>query len=187
MADSIADLLLEAGLIQFGYFTQGNQTLPLRLSLNLLPAYPQVLNRVAEQLVKEAAKYHIERFLCDAESLPTGVAVSLLSGIPLVYSQGGAREAVYDLIGAYDVGHPTALILNVLENQQKITRLSNAARRVGLEVRAVCVVVTIHPLDSVGSALVDIGTLTRELVSQQRLSQQHGDAVVNWLATPHPD
>jgi hypothetical protein len=138
MSDEILiDALVDAGLVQFGYFAEGdkNEFAPVRLNLALLPAYPDVLKLLTDAVVQRLADRTIERLVCTVDSLPLGVAVSLATGIPLVYSQGQGAAAVYDLVGAYDVGHPAALLMNVLDQPESIAKLQANAHRVGLNIQ----------------------------------------------------
>lgn len=182
----IIDALVEAGLIQLGYFIdeQTGDSKPLRLRLDLLPAYPSLLKDLSEMLAQKTNS--AERLLCDADSLPLGVGVSLATAIPLVYSEGKELNPVHDLVGAYDVGHPTTLILNSYSDEQKIARLMSRATQVGLNVQQVSCVISMLPIQEKMEALLSVKEVTQHLV-QKGLPEGQRESVLQWLTTLHPD
>lgn len=98
------DDMLRAGLVQFGLF--GPDGAPVKLNCELLPAYPDILAQVAASAAEIATQPLPDRLVCTAQAVPLGVALSLRTGVPLVYSRGSDGPGVEDLVGAYDVGHP---------------------------------------------------------------------------------
>lgn len=136
MNTALANGLYEAGLIQFGRFAQPDGMFaPMQFQLGMLASYPPLLHAIATEftpLVEGA-----DRLLCRAKTLPLGVAVALQTGIPLVYSAEGGQETVFDLVGAYDIGHKTAYLTYTSDLDNHDEQLIAAARRVGLEVSAV--------------------------------------------------
>lgn len=178
MDEQLIDLLMDAGLIQYGYFVENGTACPYRLNLELLPAYPRVLAQIVDQIANSVSG--VDRLLCDEASLPLGTGVSFVRGIPLVYRRAS------QLIGAYDVGHATALIVNVLDNRQNIAQLKQDAYRVGLHVISVYAVIAVRPLLEGEQPLLHLEQVTQSLVSQSRLSQGQGSAVLQW-ANLHPD
>jgi orotate phosphoribosyltransferase len=67
----------------------------------------------------------------------------LRSDLPLVYPYGEVRDytAAFAIEGAYDVGHPTLLLSDVLIDAAQATSITALARRVGLDIHAVLAVV----------------------------------------------
>ena len=173
---SLAVQLFQRGLLQFGVFEQQGSLVPMKLALEMLPSYPDVLQQLAETMAN--ALPPVDRLLCTPDSLPVATAVSLGTGIPLVYSQGSGREAVFDLTGAYDIGHATALLMLVI---QPFEALVEKVERVGLSVETV-IGVTRLPGSTGGLTLLELQTAVPELAVSGLLPRGQADAVLRWLA-----
>lgn len=178
--------LFEAGLVQFGRFERAEENIhPFRLYLEMLPAYPALLRACADASVTLLEGQQIERLLCDDDSLPLGVCISQQTGIPLVYSRGRGEAAISDLVGAYDVGHPTTLILNTADNPEKIARHIQNAGRVGLEVRMMIILCAMTEMTSQitvpAYAVLQLHEIVRHLMEQGDLPMAQGQAVIDWL------
>ncbi|MDX1995198.1 MAG: hypothetical protein SF029_22640 [bacterium] len=177
----LADLLLDAGLVQFGWFEDG---VPLRLALHLLPSYPDILQNAAAQAAQQLDLTRFDRLLCPVDSLPFALALSLHSGIPLVYSQNSEEAPVYDLVGAYDVGHPVLIVATSFSGSSAVEALIQKGRRVGLEVEAVVLMLD----DSAGVvqgverfSLLDLLSLVKKAVERGRIPAGQGNIVLEWL------
>lgn len=136
--------LARAGLIQFGRFTQPDGTIwPVALNLRWLPSYPALLRDVAAALEPLLDGIEADRILTTVDAIPLGVALSLQTDKPLVYPYGDVRDytAAFAIEGAYDVGHPTLLLSNVLIDAGQSQAITTLARRVGLDVHAVLSVI----------------------------------------------
>jgi len=72
--------------------------------------------------------------------------MSLQTRIPLVYSRGRGEGPVQDWVGAYDVGHPAALLCNVLPDWETFIKWHSQLMSVGLELVQVLAVVDVHRL-----------------------------------------
>ncbi|MCU0511277.1 MAG: hypothetical protein MUE40_01775 [Anaerolineae bacterium] len=129
---NLARALVAYGLLEAGLFTQGEQVLPLRLRLELLPAAPALLAHIAELALPLVGP--VERLVCLPDALPLGVAISLKSGLPLVYSRGRGESPVLDLVGSYDVGHPALLLMNTPPAVATLLEMQRRAATVGLEI-----------------------------------------------------
>jgi orotate phosphoribosyltransferase len=117
-----------------------------------------------------------------------GVGLSLHTGIPLVYSQGRGEAAVFDLIGAYDIGHPALLITDVLDEPDTLDDLIQKARRVGLEVNTVLAVIDTGRATLSGEnldiiALAQLREIVESLLEQGELPAGQGDAALKWIET----
>ena len=151
-ASDFALALARAGLIQFGRFVHPEDRVwPVQVTLGLLPSYPALLAQAAEGLAPLLAVARADRLLTTVEAIPLGVAVSLHTGLPMMYPYGAVRDytAAFAIEGAYDVGHPTVLLADVLIDVGQAQQITALARRVGLDVRAVL-------------ALMDVGRGARE-------------------------
>jgi hypothetical protein len=183
----LVEALFEAGLIQFGFFDneQTGETEPLRLRFDLLPAYPAI-HKAVSALITEKIASNIERILCDAVSLPLGVGVSIASDIPLVYSSGKEGNPVRNLVGAYDVGHPTVLVTNVYD-EQNAARLIRNAGQVGLELQKVLCVTMSRATNEKVEVLLSIEEIVMHLKQVKKLPEGQASSVLHWLSTLRPD
>lgn len=176
--------LVQAGLIQFGWYAPDNK--PYRIHLQMLPSYPETLRLLVA--ASAAAAQGADRLLAVAEAVPFGVALSLATGIPLVYSRGSANAAVDDLVGAYDIGHPALLVVNDLDHWDAVAALAAGARQVGLAVDSVLALTvgrTPPAQDELKvTGLVHLSAVVRRLVEQGELPPRHAQAVLDWLQTP---
>jgi uridine monophosphate synthetase len=150
--------LARAGLVQFGRFERPNgEAWPVMVNLLWLPSYPALLRDVAAALVPTLDGIAADRVLTTVEALPIGVALSLRADMPLVYPYGEVRDytTAYAIEGAYDVGHPTLLLSDVLIDARQANQIAAMARKVGLEVNGVLAVVDLglgarEELESIG-------------------------------------
>lgn len=176
---NLIPMLLDAGLVQFGWFPRDGGIAPVQFHFDMLASYPDVLHRAADLLAE--ALQPAERLLCSPEALPLSVGLALTSGIPLVYSQGSDRDAVHDLVGAYDIGHPTVFV-SLIAPCSRDTRLIASARRVGLDVqRAVSLLALKAETDVPTHSLFRLDEMVDTLVEQGRLPKGQADAVHQWL------
>lgn len=153
--DALALALAREGLIQFGRFAHDDGAIwPLAVRLLWLPSYPALLRQTAEALRPLLHQVAVERLLTTGDAIPLGTALSLASDIPMTYPHGEVRDytAAYAIEGAYDVGHPTVLLSDVLINGAQAQQITALARRVGLDVHAVL-------------AVLDLGLGAREQLS----------------------
>lgn len=135
----LARALAAAGLIQFGRFEQpGGAPWPISIHLSWLPSYPGTLREVAQALAPLLDGLGVDRVLAAPGALPVAVALGLETGMPVVYAAGeaSAATAAYAIEGAYDVGHPTALLLDRLLDAAQAQAIGALAGRVGLDVHA---------------------------------------------------
>jgi orotate phosphoribosyltransferase len=129
--------LLETGMLQFGEFRGQNGYAPLRLHLELLPAYPEFLVQIAQMVGALPPVGKAQRLVAAADTLPLGVSVSLQMGVSLVYSRGLGEPAAFDLVGAYDSGRTAVVLTNILDAGGSLPALIQRVRQVGLHVHAV--------------------------------------------------
>ena len=164
--------LADCGLLQFGLI--GKE--PWRLHVDLLPSYPELLYRLAA--LTEPYVQGVDRLMAAPDAQAWGSALALRRRIPLVYCRGN------ELVGAYDIGHPTLLLACGHETDAELRSLVERASRVGLEV---CAVVLL--LDSGRDCLarvavytlVDLEELVQQLVSSGALPAGQARLVKRWL------
>lgn len=179
--NKLTGLMLEAGLLQFGWFEP--EGIPLRLSLEMLPAYPDILAQIVAEGMKHTS--NMNRLVCTIDALPLGVGLSLKTNIPLVYSRGSGEAPYHDLVGAYDIGHPALLLVNALDNTESTTKLIHKARSVGLQIQYIVAIMDlgipeIAP-DIEVYTLLSLENEIQALIAEGRLASGQGQAVLNWL------
>lgn len=185
MNNDLIPLLLDAGLLQFGRFITKHGIIPLRTHLEMLASYPDVLAVVVERAATEISGLQVDRMLCGPSALPLGTALSMKTGIPLVYSRGSHAPAVNDLVGAYDIGHPTLVLANSLDAGDELALLVQKARHVGLETHTALVVLdTGHSIalqDVELRVLLRLEAVVSELAGSGRLPAGHAQQMRMWL------
>ncbi|MBI5669935.1 MAG: hypothetical protein HZC41_18225 [Chloroflexi bacterium] len=185
MTTHLIPLLMETGLVQFGRFQTGAGTRPFLLSLDYLPAYPDVLKQVTQAAVRELDGLAIHRLVATADAVPLGVALSLATDLSLVYSRGQREEAVYDLVGAYNIGHAAVLVCTVLADIGPLLPFIAAARRVGLEIHTLLAVLDLDIQDAIPDvtvkSLLTLPTVITALSSQGVLPAGQAQAVLEWI------
>lgn len=183
--DELLRAFHENGLIQFGRFITHEQDIePLLISFEFLPSYPQLLTQTAQRLKMLCGETFgaFDFLFCAAEGIPLGMAMSLQTDRPLLYSTHRAAHA-RDFIGAYDVGHPAVLIVPVFDDEEKITRLARDVQRVGLEMVGIVSLLKLsapHRLHVV--SLYDIDTVLDTFGTQGWLPATQESQVRQWLA-----
>jgi hypothetical protein len=187
--DLLLDGLMATGIIQFGHFVDtGNETAPLRLQFELLPAYPHLLDLAAETVQHRIRDRGLQRLVSDQDSLPLAVCVSQKTAIPLIYNQKDG------LVGAYDVGHPAALIANVCtpQTQSALEVIKVCAKRTGLDVITEVFLLGLSaPESPTAQCLIMMNnSLLRQWVQQRWITVDQQAAIEQWLesetATRHP-
>ncbi len=172
MTEPCAEALLDCGLLQFGLFGED----PLRVNLDMLPSYPRLL----QQLAACCAPYvvGVDRLLAAPGALAWGSALALHSGVPLVYCRGN------ELVGAYDIGHPTLLLACGHESDAELLAIEKRAQRVGLDVQMI-LQLTGDGRRCAGdfrlNALSSLPQLVEQLVAEGSLPPGQGNLVRRWL------
>lgn len=192
---ALAFRLAEAGLIQFGRFTQPDGSIwPVQVRLGWLPSYPDLLREVAVALAALLDGPPVDRLLTTPGAIPLGTALSLHTGLPMTYASGTtpARPAAFTIEGAYDVGHPTALLADVLTDIAQARQLIELARHVGLDVSNVLVVFDVglgahRQLHAAGyqvRCLLTLSDLLDPFVERGLIPDSLRAAIQRWLADP---
>lgn len=184
MTKRYGQMLLEAGLIQFGRFDGGN--ISLKLTLELLPSYPYVLQALADGISRliSTTSMPVERIVCTSDAFALGVAVSLKMGLPLVYSRGREQSPVYDLAGAYDVGHPAALLTSTIDlhSNGDLEHFRHRAATVGLNIIKTVGIVSFNVAKEYDShTLINIPELVESLRVNGQFSREVADYILGRL------
>ena len=178
----MSDLLqhmIESGMIQFGRFPRNGVSVPVQFHFDMLASYPDVLDAAVTELSRSLPP--VDRLVCPIDSVPLGVALALKTGVPLVYSRGGTQDAVHDLVGAYDIGHPAVFVTNVA-GMTDYSALLSSVRRVGLDVRSTLALVNYETAPDV-TALFRLDEIVDVLVERGSLPGGQAEAVRQWLIT----
>ena len=185
MNGTLPEWLLDTGILQFGYFVKGDKVAPARFCPEYLPAYPELLAQVAKLALLQIDTSEIDHLVATADSVPLGLVCSLQTGLSLVYSRGRGEAAVYDLVGSYNSGHISALLLNCIDDTATIEKFISNARSVGLETQSIVTLLEMRSVDQLGGIpvqsvfrLIDI---VQELIAAGRLSEGQAQAVVKWM------
>jgi orotate phosphoribosyltransferase len=189
-------LFIEAGLLQFGRFQTPSGTRPFLVNLDYLPAYPDILKQIAAEARSYLDALTVHRLVATADAVPFGVALALETGISLVYSRGQGKEAVYDLAGAYNIGHASVLLVNATETLLSLDGFIAGARRVGLDIHTAVAIfdpgTTAPKADVTARAMINLPAALEILAAQGELPIQQASTVRAWIAeqraaaTPHP-
>lgn len=161
---------MRTGLLQFGRFqdTLSQRVRRYRLQLDMLAAYPTFFRATRDALLGQLPEETSERLVADRGAAVLAGSMSEKLGISLVYSRGCGEAPALDLIGAYDVGHPTVAIVNT---DRELPDFLVRCDRVGLSVHTVLVLVRVtnreyttevramHSLDEMVGQLVESGDI----------------------------
>lgn len=157
---ALTEMVVDAGLLLGGDYAQADGSRrPYSLRLDLLGSYPRLLDAVASVIAPLVGSGTYSRLLCPLDAVPLGTAVALRTGLPLVYSRGTHESPVADLVGAYDIGHKTLLLLNDNALDDSIATLVRRARGVGLDVDGMIALVDVRGAG--GGADIACSTLLR--------------------------
>jgi uridine monophosphate synthetase len=142
---SIADGLLEAGCVKFGDFTlKSGIVSPIYLDLRLLVGSPKLLGSIASAYLKTLNTLSFDRIAAlPYAALPIGSAISLESGIPMIYPRKevksyGTQSAVE---GPYYHGECAVVIDDLATTGGSKFEAIERLRSVGLRVNDVVVLI----------------------------------------------
>jgi len=185
MNAKISEWLLDTGILQFGYFVKGDVVAPVRFCPEYLPAYPDLLAEVAKLSLLQFDTSVVDHLVATADSVPLGLVCSLQSELSLVYSRGRGEAAVYDLVGSYNSGHMSTLLLNCMDDPATTEKFISNARSVGLETNSIVTLLEMRYVDQLAGIpvqsvfrLVDI---VQQLIAAGRLSEGQAQAVIKWI------
>jgi orotate phosphoribosyltransferase len=162
---------------------EGQQSSPLRLNFAFLPSYPELLHLLAEAVQRILEGLRVDRLVCTEDALPLGLAVGLKTNIPVVYAKGSRTSSSFELIGAYDIGHPAVLLVNALDTPA-IPQLLTAARRVGLEIHTLIALIRTdmsQTLEIPTYSILRLEEVIEQLQGNGRLSRGQAEEVMNWV------
>ncbi len=155
----LADLLLDAGCIQFGAFTlKSGIESPIYIDLRRLAGYPQLLSLVAEAFIQILKKLTFDQLgALPYAAMPIGSAISLQGDWPMVYPRKEVKKygTKVQVEGVYDAGQKVVVIDDLISTGgskfEGIQKLESA----GLEVEDVVVLIDRSP--DGGAELIERG------------------------------
>jgi uridine monophosphate synthetase len=187
----LAEALFDAGCVRFGDFElKSGVRSPIYLDLRNLAGHPRLLRRVAGHylpLLDNATRVAG----VPLAGLPIATAVSLLSGVPMVYARPeaknhGTRSAVE---GPFDPGDLVVAVDDVATSGISVLDAVGRLRGAGMEVDAA--VVLIDRGGGAGVALAEAGIELRSVLSltevieslrsSSRVSDAEADRVLEFL------
>lgn len=180
MRNTLYKSFIEAGLIQFGYFDGA----PIKVNLELLPSYPEILDQLASEAVNHINSFNPERLVSTLDALPLSILISHKTQIPVVYDLGKHDTPVHSLIGAYDVGHPSVLVNLQWEGEQKTTAFLKNTRSVGLNIQGIISVLNADIQQVPGSnviSLIELDDFVSYLTQENLIPAGQAAAVRLWM------
>jgi hypothetical protein len=166
----IARQLADSGILQFGVFMEPGKRVPYQLHLAMIPAYPELCGMVVDAVIDKLSDKAFDRLVAHNDCSVIAGAIAYKAGISLVYSRGSSISPIYDLVGAYDVGHPACLLLNTIPDN--IEKFIAGCRQVGLEINSIVSLITskkrildipviaVYSLESILAKLYEAGDVT---------------------------
>jgi orotate phosphoribosyltransferase len=182
---TLIEMIIDAGLIQFGGFGDQPMQAPVQFKLEMLASYPELLEVIASRIGGVIDVNKIDHLLCTPDAIPLAVAVSLQTKIPLIYSRIQASGAI-ELIGAYDIGHPALLVTNMIDVSSPGTGLISHASRFGLEIVHIVGVIDCERGDLSQRVehvtLMRLSEIVRKLSQNGQLPTRQAQAVLDWIS-----
>jgi hypothetical protein len=171
--DPFLSQLLTHGILQVGHFPTYPHSRLLRAQFELLVSYPSLLQQMADVVAERISHLPaVDRLVCVADMTPLGVLLSQRLGMPLVYSRGCGGDAIQDLVGAYDVGHPTLLLISAYSHQAEINKFIQRGQSVGLIIGQVLACIAFEPLPNHIQALYTMDDIFTSLQLNGSLPKQ---------------
>ncbi len=142
---NLSELLYRIGAVRFGEFTlRDGRVSPFYLDLRILIAHPSALARVGRALARRARGLRCDRIAAiPYAGLPIGVAMSLISSWPLIYTRKEAKgHGTRQLIeGEFHPGERALVVDDVITSGSAKLEAIAPLRAAGLTVEDVLVVV----------------------------------------------
>ncbi len=181
---------LKVGIVQFGRFQQPDGTFwPVKTNFLLLPSYPAMIQATAQALAPLLLQTGCDRLLASRATIPLGAILAVESNIPLTYPYGEAQKITnaYVIEGAYDVGHPTTLLTDVLTEAKDAQAILQPARQVGLHIHDVLCIFTLgtHGVQALEKDGIRVHTLfdfAADVQALKTISLHLRQNVSQWLA-----
>jgi uridine monophosphate synthetase len=153
--ESLITALHDIGVFQFkDYTTKSGELMPVYLDMHLLVNRPALLRRIARMIQSIVGDLSFDRLAAiPMAGLPIGVALSLISDVPLIYPRmqnNGAQPGRY-IEGSYRTGETVLLVDDILASGEKMQTALKLLETVRLKTLDIVVVID---REAGGSALL---------------------------------
>ena len=194
LAARLAEMLHRIGAIRFGQFTlkDGRQS-PFYIDLRVIISDPPVLREIARAMVRRAEGLSYQRIAgLPYAGLPIAVAMSLESGVPLIYPRKEAKGygTQRQIEGTYAAGERALVVDDVITSGGAKIEAIAPLREAGLVVEDVLVLVdrsadrgaALRPHGVTLHSVVRVEDLLRPLFESGAISAEHWASVEAFLA-----
>lgn len=166
----LADYLLQVGCVKFGNFTlKSGLKSPIYLDLRLLASYPKLLSIVARAYASLISDLEFDRLAAiPYAALPIGTAISLQSGVPMIYPRKEVKEygTKSSVEGQFEPGARVILIDDLVSSGESKLEAIAQLEAAGLKVLDIAVLV-----DREGGAVETLSDAGYRLHSVFKLSE----------------
>jgi uridine monophosphate synthetase len=192
--DKLYAKLFECGCVKFGEFKLKSGIMsPVYVDFRTLVSHPEALQMVATAMRKVLKKLTFDRMAAiPYAGLPIGVAISLASGIPMIYPRKEQKSyGTAKLIEGYHVAGEKVVVVDdvITDGASKIEAIA-PLEEAGLVVKDVVIILDREQggaakLAKAGYTLHSVAKLSdvlASLVKQDRLSKEKRDEVARFIA-----
>jgi uridine monophosphate synthetase len=166
----LADYLLQVGCVKFGNFTlKSGLKSPIYIDLRLLASYPKLLSIVARAYDSLISDLEFDRLAAiPYAALPIGAAISLQSGVPMIYPRKVVKEygTKSSVEGQFESGARVIVIDDLVSSGESKFEAIAQLEAVGLRVVDIAVLI-----DRQGGAAETLAVAGYRLHSVFKLSE----------------
>jgi len=168
----LADYLLQVGCVKFGSFTlKSGLKSPIYIDLRLLASYPKLLSIAARAYAPLISDLAFDRLAAiPYAALPIGAAISLQSGVPMIYPRKEVKEygTKSSVEGQFEPGAKVIVIDDLVSSGESKFEAIAQLEAVGLKVLDIAVLIdrqggAVETLSNAGYRLHSVFKLTELL------------------------
>lgn len=142
---SLAKTLFDTGAVRFGQFTlHSGRVSPIYLDLRVLVSYPEALQEVAAAYAQKLTALTYDRLAAvPYAGLPIGVAISLLTGQPLIYPRKEVKSygTGKGIEGVWQAGQTAVMIEDLVTSGDSVIQGIQVLRQAGLVINEAVVLI----------------------------------------------